>query len=88
MKTNAKAMPRALQPTAAISQWLNTTNQHFSSIVEQNISNKQVILLANSCTAFTALMLSASSLIFAAITLTWFAHSLLLCKTNFKKLEK
>ena len=65
---------------SAISVWLNSENSMFSTIIEDKVSNLQVMLLGHACLAFSALMCSVtSSLVGTLITLLWFAVSLHLC---------
>ena len=71
-----------LQPAAqsAISVWLNSENSLFSSIIEDQVSNLQVMLLGHACLAFSVLMCAATfSLVGALTALLWFAASLHLC---------
>ena len=65
---------------SAISVWLNSENSLFSSIIEDQVSNLQVMLLGHACLAFSVLMCAASfSLVGALVALLWFVASLHLC---------
>lgn len=66
---------------SAISVWLNSENSMFSDIIEDKVSNLQVMLLGHACLAFSVLMCSTTfSLVGTLIALLWFAVSLHLCK--------
>ena len=65
---------------SAISVWLNSENSMFSTIIEDKVSNLQVLLLGHACLAFSALVCAVSlSAVAALIMLLWFAISLHLC---------
>lgn len=66
--------------TAAITAWLNRENSLFSSVLENAVSNRQVLLLGHACIAFGALVCaSALSAVAACVMLLWFVVSLSLC---------
>ena len=66
---------------SAISVWLNSENSMFSDIIEDKVSNLQVMLLGHACLAFSVLMCSATfSLVGTLFALLWFVVSLDLCK--------
>ena len=66
---------------SAISVWLNSENFLFSDIIEDKVSNLQVMLLGHACLAFSVLMCSATiSLVGTLFALLWFVVSLDLCK--------
>ena len=65
---------------SAISVWLNSENSMFSDIIEDKVSNLQVMLLGHACLAFSVLMCSATfSLVGTLFALLWFVVSLDLC---------
>ena len=66
---------------SAITVWLNSDNSLFSAIVESAVSNRQVLLMAHACLAFSALVCASSlSAMAAVLMLLWFVVSLSLCK--------
>ena len=66
---------------SAIVVWLNSDNSLFSSVLENTVSNRQVLLIGHACLAFSALVCAVSlSAVAALIMLLWFAISLHLCK--------
>ena len=66
---------------SAISVWLNSENSMFSDIIEDKVSNLQVMLLGHACLAFSALVCAASvSATAALVMLLWLVWSLDLCK--------
>ena len=72
-----------LQPAAlsALGVWLNSDNSLFSAIVESAVSNRQVLLMAHACLAFSTLLCAASlSPMATLLCLAWFVWSLSLCK--------
>lgn len=72
-----------LQPAAlsALGVWLNSDNSLFSAIVESTVSNRQVLLMAHACLAFSTLLCAASlSPMATLLCLAWFVWSLSLCK--------
>ena len=60
--------------------WAAAHNQLFSSVLEQPVTNRQMLLLVHCLTAFSALILLCSSLIGAMVTFLWFVGSLYLAK--------
>ena len=65
---------------SAISVWLNSENSMFSTIIEDKVSNLQVMLIGHACLAFSALVCAASLSPMAAIVmLLWFVASLHFC---------
>lgn len=76
-QTTLKLQPAAL---SALIVWLNSENSMFSNIIEDKVSNLQVMLLGHACLAFSVLMCSATfSLVGTLIALLWFVVSLHLC---------
>lgn len=72
-----------LQPAAlsALIVWLNSDNSLFSSVLENAVSNRQVLLIGHACLAFSALVCATSlSSMAALVMLLWFAWSLSLCQ--------
>lgn len=66
---------------SAISVWLNSENSMFSDIIEDKVSNLQVMLLGHACLAFSALVCACTlSPMVAVLMLLWFVVSLSLCK--------
>ena len=67
--------------SSAITTWLNSDNSLFSSILENAVSNRQVLLIGHACIAFSALVCAASlSPMATLLCLAWFVWSLSLCK--------
>ncbi|WP_347156019.1 hypothetical protein [Phocaeicola vulgatus] len=65
---------------SAIQLWLNRKNQFFSSVLEEDISNRQVLLLGHASFVFSALIcVSFVSQVPALICLAWFMVALRLC---------
>ena len=65
---------------SAIVVWLNSDNSLFSSVLENTVSNRQVLLIGHACVAFSALVCAVSlSAVAALIMLLWFVVSLHLC---------
>lgn len=65
---------------SSFQSWAAAHNQLFSSVLEQPVTNRQVLLLVHCLTAFSALILLCSSLIGAVVTFLWFVGSLYLAK--------
>lgn len=77
-QTTLQLHPAAL---SAIVVWLNSDNSLFSSVLENTVSNRQVLLIGHACLAFSALVCAASlSPMAAVVMLLWFVVSLHLCK--------
>ena len=78
LQTNPVMQPAS---TSAITIWLNSENSLFSSVLENSVSNRQVLFLGHASLAFSALVcMSCVSVLPALFCLTWFAWSLYLCK--------
>ena len=65
---------------SSFQNWAAAHNQLFSSVLEQPVTNRQMLLLVHCLTAFSALILLCSSLIGAMVTFLWFVGSLYLAK--------
>ena len=66
--------------SSAITLWLNSDNSLFSAIVESTVPNRQVLLMAHACLAFSTLLCAASlSPMATLLCLAWFVWSLSLC---------
>lgn len=65
---------------SSFQSWAAAHNQLFSSILDQPVTNRQMLLLVHCLTAFSALILFCGSLIGAMVTFFWFVGSLYLAK--------
>ena len=66
--------------SSAIQLWLNRKNQFFSSVLEEGVSNRQVLLLGHASFVFSALICASFvSQVPALICLAWFMVALRLC---------
>ena len=66
--------------SSAIQLWLNRKNQFFSSVLEEGVSNRQVLLLGHASFVFSALICASFvSQVPALICLSWFMVALRLC---------
>lgn len=64
---------------SALGVWLNSDNSLFSNLLENTVSNRQVLLIGHAVLAFSVLLCCGSS-IPALVCLAWFAWSLSLCR--------
>ena len=63
--------------SSAIQLWLNRKNQFFSSVLEEGVSNRQVLLLGHASFVFSALICASFvSQVPALICLAWFMAAL------------
>jgi len=63
--------------SSAIQLWLNRKNQFFSSVLEEGVSNRQVLLLGHASFVFSALICASFvSQVPALICLAWFMVAL------------
>ena len=68
--------------SSAIQLWLNRKNQFFSSVLEEDVSNRQVLLLGHASFVFSALICASFvSQVPALICLAWF---MVACKEELK----
>ena len=66
--------------SSAIQLWLNRKNQFFSSVLEEGVSNRQVLLLGHASFVFSALICASFvSQVPALLCLSWFMVALRLC---------
>lgn len=65
--------------SSALISWLNSDNSLFSTLLENAVSNRQVLLIAHAVLAFSVLICCGLS-VPALVCLAWFAWSLFLCK--------
>ena len=66
--------------SSAIQLWLNRKNQFSSSVLEEGVSNRQVLLLGHASFVFSALICASFvSQVPALICLAWFMVALRLC---------
>ena len=71
--------------SSAIQLWLNRKNQFFSSVLEEGVSNRQVLLLGHASFVFSALICASFvSQVPALICLAWFMVALRLCVKGFQ----
>ena len=78
-KSTSLSAPKA-DIRSSFQSWAAAHNQFFSSVLEQPVTNRQMLLLVHCLTAFSAFILLCSSLIGAIITFFWFVGSLYLAK--------
>ena len=81
MKNQTATLPISSAKKSTFHMWLNRKNTLLSTMVEEKITNKQMLLVVNASCAFTILVCSSFySAISALLILTWFIHSIYLCK--------
>lgn len=69
--------------SSAIQLWLNRKNQFFSSVLEEGVSNRQVLLLGHASFVFSALICASFvSQVPALICLAWFMVAFIIRKTK------
>ena len=79
--TFAHEMNFVTKMQATIAEWLARENQLVSSLVEERVSNLQVLRMVHAFVACTAMVVCASfSLAATVLSLLWFGLSLYLCK--------
>lgn len=75
------SLPLSVVLKNRLSMWLKTENQLFSSIVEESVSNKQVLFLSHSCLVFILMLVAASFSVFVTgLCLLWWVATLVSCK--------
>ena len=66
--------------SSAITTWLNSENSLFSSVLENAVSNRQVLLMGHACLAFSALVCAVPfSPKAIVLMLLWFFEALFIC---------
>ncbi len=78
-KTTSLSAPKA-DTISTVKYWLNSESRLFSALLETKTTHRQVLLITHCMTAFFAFILTCSTLIGAAISIIWFAFSLLLAR--------
>lgn len=79
--TFARKMNFVTKMQATIAEWLARENQLVSSLVEERVSNLQVVRMVQAFVACTTMVACASwSLAATVLSLLWFGLSLYLCK--------
>lgn len=75
------SLPLSVVLKNRLSMWLKTENQLFSSIVEESVSNKQMLFLSHSCLVFILMLVAVSfSVIVTGLCLLWWVATLVSCK--------
>ncbi len=81
MKNQTASLPISSAKKSTLSLWLNRENEFISTIVEEKVTNKQMLLLFNACTSLSILGFSVFySIISLLLCFFWFLHSLYLCR--------
>lgn len=78
-KSSSLSAPKA-DIRSSFQIWAAAHNQLFSSVLEQPVTNRQMLLLVHCLTAFSALIVFCGSLIGAMVTFFWFILSLYTAK--------
>lgn len=61
--------------------WMSSKNDYLSAVLEQTVTNRQMLLLGHCFTAFLSLFVGfASNLLLAGLSVAWFGVSVLLAK--------
>ena len=78
-KSKALSAPKA-DARSSYQNWAAQTNHLFSSLLEQKITNKQMLLILHCLFAFFMFIFLSGHLITASIGFIWFALSLISAK--------
>ena len=78
-KSKALSAPKA-GARSSFQIWAAQTNHFFSALLEQKITNKQMLLLLHCLFAFFMFIVFSGHLITASIGLVWFCLSLISAK--------
>ncbi len=78
-KSRTLSAPKA-DARSSFQYWAAQQNLLISKLLEQPVTNRQMLLLVHCLTAFSALILFCGSLIGAMVTFFWFILSLYLAK--------
>ncbi|MGL4852890.1 MAG: hypothetical protein ACRC3Z_09660 [Phocaeicola sp.] len=71
---------------ATIKTWFNRENRLFSSIWEERVTNKEVLITCNAALSFVPLLaLSFERVLPALVAVSYFAFSAYLCKASVSK---
>lgn len=78
---NQVSSPVSQEKSGFMSQWLSSDNRFLSSLMEESITNAQMLMIIQALVSFSVLTCSIFLRPLAALLcLVWFIHSLLLCK--------
>lgn len=78
---NQVSSPVSQEKSGSMSQWLSRENRFMSDLMEETITNAQMLMIIQALVSFSVLTCSIFLRPLAALLcLVWFIHSLLLCK--------
>lgn len=78
---NQVSSPVSQVKSGSMSQWLSSENRFMSSLMEETITNAQMLMIIQALVSFSVLTCSVFITPLAALVcLVWFIHSLRLCK--------
>lgn len=78
---NQISTPVSQAKSGSTSQWLSRENHFMSSLMEEPITNAQMLMIIHTLVSFSVLACSIFLTPLAALVcLVWFIHSLRLCK--------
>lgn len=79
--TNSNVLSAPKADATIQTSWMSSKNDYLSAILEQTVTNKQMLLLGHCFTAFFSLFVGfASNLLFAGLAVAWFGVSVMLAK--------
>lgn len=78
---NQVSSPVSQEKSGSMSQWLSRENRFMSDLMEETITNAQMLMIIQALLSFSVLACSVFLTPLAALVcLVWFIHSLRLCK--------
>lgn len=79
--TTSLVLPKQSEAKSTLKAWLNRDNTLFTAIMEESVSNANVLRISHVVTAFVCLISSqVAGPIVSLICLAWFGTALYLCK--------
>lgn len=79
--TTSLVLPKQSEAKSTLKAWLNRDNTLFTAIMEESVSNANVLRISHAVTAFVCLISSQlAGPIAMLISLAWFGIALYLCK--------
>lgn len=78
---NQIVRPVSQAKSGSMSQWFSRENRFMSSLMEESITNAQMLMIIHALVSFSVLTCSIFlTPLGALVCLVWFIHSLRLCK--------
>lgn len=79
-ETNVLSAPKAVAK-GQVSSWMSSKNHYLSAVLEQHVTNKQMLLICHCLVAFCSMIVCfGSNFVLTSCTFIWFLCTLLIAQ--------